>query len=392
MSSVRERLERAQRVLDEYAAPKTAVPETVISMEQDPSMPDRPTAAVPEVAAAPATPLAPPLEPATAVAEPVEAPAAPVVPAAPAAPAELPEQRYEYQPTDENGRPIGGRQVIKYRTQQELVEGLAKQNTLILRELRKVNRERAIGVPEKEDDAEKFSNVVEFKPRDLSADERFKLAQELVNPESFAEARDKLIESAFGAKPAVLASTLNDTQKFMIQQRAVQNYIEFVQATGFVDNLENRELLTSWVGKRNLAPTVANFVLAQKRLKEAGLLQEAPVVQQEPVAAPVAPVATPAPVAEEPKPQVPPATPPALAAAPEAQAKRHSHVPSGLTPSVASPAGDSPVQGPSLTLADIDKLPAAEYKQRMKDPKFVELVNQLEADAAKRRRARAMGQ
>jgi hypothetical protein len=45
-----------------------------------------------------------------------------------------------------------------------------------------------------------------------------------------------------------------------------------------------------------------------------------------------------------------------------------------------------------MTLADIDKMPADEYKTRSKDPKFLQLVNQLEEDAMKRRRARAINQ
>src|ERR1700676_2759810 len=52
-------------------------------------------------------------------------PAAVVVPPTPpAAPAELPEQRYEYQLCDEDGRPMGGKQVIVYRTEAEKLEKL----------------------------------------------------------------------------------------------------------------------------------------------------------------------------------------------------------------------------------------------------------------------------
>ena len=381
MSSVRERLERAQGLVAEPAGPAPV-------LEQDPSMPDRPVAPAVE---------APVIEPAVV---PVVADIASVVADVPLVvadtPAALPEKRHEWQPTDENGKPIGGKQVIIYRTEAELLEKMQEKSVLLLRQLRKERREKAVGVPEEVNDAEKFQNVVEFKPRELTADERFQLAQGLVDPEKFVDARDALIESVFGAKPSVLASTLNETQRFLIQQRAVQNYVEFVNATGFNDTVENRELITGWLGTRNLAPTAANFAIAQKRLQEAGLLQEAPVVHQEPIVQSV--VVTPpaaAPVVEESKPQIPAAPSPALATPEPSQAKRHSHVPSGLTPSVASPAGEassSPVGGTSLTLADIDKLPADVYKQRMKDPAFVKLVNDLEAAAAARRRARALGQ
>lgn len=392
MSSVRERMERAQGIVTAPATPAPAAPVQEF-VEQDPSMPGRPVVAAPAAAQPPVVPAAVPV-----TAPEAAAPVVPAEPVAPAAPAEIPEQRYSWQPKDEAGRPMGGVQVYKYRAPQPLpdsiLEQLVKPTELLMRQLRKERREKALGITEEVNDAEKFQNVVEFKPRELSADERFKLAQGLVDPEKFVDARDSLIESVFGAKPSVLASTLNETQRFLIQQRAVQNYVEFVNATGFNDTLENRTLITGWLGTRNLAPTAANFAIAQKRLIEAGLLQETPVVHQAPVVTPAEATPAPAaPVVEESKPQVPPVTPPVLAAVPEVQAKRHSHVPSGLTPSVASTAGvDTPVGGTSLTLADIDKLSADEYKRRAKDPAFLKLVNDLEVAAAARRRARAQGQ
>jgi hypothetical protein len=384
--SVRARLEREESLRNGTpipAGPVVTAPASVLDGEQDPSMPGRPTVAVPSTAAAAvaSVPAEIPLAPVT------EVPAVPVV-------EEVPEQRYEWQPTDDMGKPMGGRQVILYRTEQEKFEKMQEKSVLLLRQLRKERREKAIGVPEEANDAEKFENVVEFRPRELTVDERFKLAQGLVNPETFVDARDSLIESVFGAKPEVVASTLNETQKFLVRQRAVQNYIEFVNASGFVDSLENRELVTSWLGTRNLAPTVANFVIAQKRLSEAGLLQEVPAVHQEPVVPTPAPPAAVVPptVVEEPKPQVPAVPAPRIESVEQPQAKRHSHVPSGLTPSVASSAGESPAVGPSLTLADIDKLPSEEYKRRLKDPAFFKLVNELENAAIAKRRAKALGQ
>lgn len=308
----------------------------------------------------------------------------------PVVPEPLPELRYEYQPQDENGRAMGGRQVIIYRTQDELRDKLVHQNTLVLRQLRKVTREKYLGDNEQmPDDAEKFTGVEEFKPRELSAEERFKLSQRLSDPETFEAARDELIESALGAKPSKVTETLNEANKFMIQSRAVDNYISFVNsATEYLDSQENRGVLTRWMTKNGLAPTVGNFNRAYSKLKEAGLLQDAPVVQQAPVPQPTAVV----PVEEEPKPQVPAAELTRISEPPQPQEKRHSHVPSGLNESNSSATGSLPVGGPSLTLADIDKLPADVYKAKLRDPAFVKLVNQLEDDAAKRRRARQVGQ
>ena len=328
--------------------------------------------------------------PVAAVPAPAPAPApAPVVD-------EVPEKRYEWQPTDENDRPLGGRQVILYRTEQEKFDKVIAANNLLIRQLRKVNREKALGSSEDvPTDAERFQNVTEFKPRELSAEDRFKIAEGLTNPETFADARDQLIESAFGVTPAKLASTLNETQRFIIQQRAVENYIDFVNATGVLDSMNNRQVLTGWLGKRNLAPTVANFQIALNQCRQSGLIEDAPVVQQvtqpTPAPAPVAKVPV-VPVVTEPNPQAPVAATPGLGSE-QPQAKRHSHVPSGLNASIASAAGPLvPVEGSSVTLETIDKMPAEVFKQWMKIPANRALNERLEQEAATRRRSRHLSQ
>jgi hypothetical protein len=309
---------------------------------------------------------------------------------------EVPEKRYEWQPTDENDRPLGGRQVILYRTEQEKFDKVIAANNLLIRQLRKVNREKALGSTEDvPTDAERFQNVTEFKPRELSAADRFKIAEGLTNPETFADARDQLIESAFGVTPAKLASTLNETQRFIIQQRAVENYIDFVNATGVLDSMNNRQVLTGWLGKRNLAPTVANFQIALNQCRQSGLIEDAPVVQQvtqpTPAPAPVAEVPV-VPVVTEPNPQAPVAATPGLGPE-QPQAKRHSHVPSGLNASIASAAGPLvPVEGSSVTLETIDKMPAEVFKQWMKVPANRALNERLEQEAATRRRSRHLSQ
>ena len=64
------------------------------------------------------------------------------------------ERTHIYQPTDEQGRPIGGKQVIKYTTQDELVNKLQEQNVLIfLRKLREETRKNRLGIS---DDAQGF--------------------------------------------------------------------------------------------------------------------------------------------------------------------------------------------------------------------------------------------
>ena len=216
----------------------------------------------------------------------------------PPAPVEL---RYEYQPTDEQGRPMGGRQVIKYTTPDELTTKLVEQNNQILRQLRKVNRDNRLGISQSEsipDTAQKFDSAfLELKPKDLNVDERFQLTQDLNDPEKFVAARDKLVESALGISAADLAKTLNEQKLATLQVMAKQNFDIFAANTPafYSVDSENRKTLTDWMFKNKLAPTVDNFNTAYSSLSSAGLLNEAPVVRPEPV-----PVVEPAPKPQEP--------------------------------------------------------------------------------------------
>lgn len=102
-----------------------------------------------------------------------------------------------------------------------------------------------------------------------------------------------------------------------------------------------------------------------------------------PVAAvpPVVPVKSVVPNAQE------PVVEPARISVPEpVQTKRHSQVPSGLNDRVSSATGATPVTDNSLTLADIDKMSADQYKKASKNPAFTTLVNRLEKEKAERRR------
>ena len=317
--------------------------------------------------------LAPVEEPVPAfTAEPVvETPVAPV------------EQRYEYQPTDEQGRPLGGRQVIKYTTQDELTTKLVEQSTSLLRQLRKVNRENRLGIAPEENiskDAQRFDGIIEFKPKDLNVDERFQLAQDLNDPEKFTAARDRLLESAVGVSPAQLAEMLNRQQIQTLQLFAKQNFDIFASQTPefLSGDSENRQNMTDWMFKNKLAPTVENFQVAYSSLKSVGLLNEAQVVRPEPV-----PVVEPAPKSQEPV-----VAEVRIDPTPQPQPKRQSQVPSGLNERVSSAAGPSPVEGDSMTLAKIDAMTPDEYKAAIRNPAFAKKVNELEQEALLKRRQR----
>jgi hypothetical protein len=373
------------------AAPVAAAP-AAPEESLDPSMPDRPTSScrpaptsVRDRMERPAAPTAPVV--ATSVV-PTPAPVAPVAPV-------TPELVYEYQPLDEFNRPLGGKQVIKYHTPDELAQKLTEQNILLVRKLRQVTRENRLGTSTESipSEAARFNDITEFKEKTLTADERFQLTQDLNDPEKFKSALDRLIETAVGVPPSQLVARLNDQQMTIMQMRAKENFLTFAERSPFITGHqqtddENAKTLTDWMFKNRLAPTVENYELANSHLRSAGLLNEAPVVQQVPV--PAAPVAV-APVEiVVPKAQEPVVPESRIAPTEPVQPKRQSQVPSGLNDRVSSASGTSPVSATanSLTLADIDKLSADEYKRRARDPQFVSLVNRLEKEASDRRRNR----
>src|SRR5512146_673246 len=57
----------------------------------------------------------------------------------PAPPAQPEEKMYEYQPVNEDGIPIGGKQVIKYHTQDELIQKMQKNHEEAIRQIRRLN-------------------------------------------------------------------------------------------------------------------------------------------------------------------------------------------------------------------------------------------------------------
>jgi hypothetical protein len=299
----------------------------------------------------------------------------PEVPVEVEIPVEVPELIYRYQPTDESGRNIGGEQVIKYRTSEELADKMRDNSVHLIRKLRQVTKEARLGRGEDSipDDAERFAQPVDFQPKPLSAGERYAISQDLNDPEKFEAARDRLLESAIGASPEDLRKTLNQQQITTMQLLARQNAAIFMEKhPEFYSVTENLEVLTNWMIKNRLSPTVANFERANSTMNEAGLLLSPPIVREV------------APVANTPENTVPNAEPvaPVTRISDSAQPQQPSQpvrIPSGLNSRVASNTGVSPNTG-TLTLADIDRMSSDEYKRRLlTDPKFSENVDKLEA-------------
>jgi hypothetical protein len=310
--------------------------------------------------------------------------------------------RYEYQPTDELGRPLGGKQVIVYTTPDELANKLAEQNVLLIRKLREEGRKRRLGIDDDSvaENSERMTGVVEFNEKPLTAAQRFDLSQKLNDPEHFTEARDMLLESAIGVTPAKLREILSNQQISELQRRAADNYVSFAQAKvseGYLDCPENREIIADWVFKKGLAPTTANFVQAYSSLQSAGLLIGAPVQQQVPTPSAVVETTTRPDLALDPEANTQPPVVPIsrIGDVVPQPTTRQSHIPSGLNERTSSASGVVPVtatgatrqDGTVLTLKEINRMPPNELRERLKDPAFVQLVEKLEGESKARKAA-----
>lgn len=326
----------------------------------------------------------------TAVAQDPEGVVAPIAPAAPTPAAEI-EQRYEYQPVDKHGRKVGGLQVIKYKTQDELVKKLTENHIEAIRWGREEHAARVVGKPVEDDgsdipaDAERGSvEFVELKAKPLTTEERFAIIQDMQDPAKFEEGRARLFESEFGVPTSKVRELLNTSQVAAKQAVVEASFAEFQRdVPDFYPDVDNITKLTGWMAKHELLPTVKNFKTAYAAMVKQDCLNIAPVVQQ------VATAAVPA-VEPEPKTAAPvvPEIRISLAAEP-VQAPR-SQAPSGLNDRTSSSTGNRPASDAnSLTLADIEKMSADEYKRRLKDPAFGKYVEQLEAVAAQKRAQRA---
>lgn len=286
------------------------------------------------------------------------------------APVQEEEKSHIYQPTDEVGRPIGGRQVLKYRTHDELIAKIQEQNVLLIRKLREQTRNSRLGVSYQEDipaEAPRLKDPLEFKQRHLTAEERVMLSRDLLDPDRFEEASEMLFEASLGAKPQQLREVLADLQARNIQMLAKSESEAFMASNPqYVRCPENSKALVSWITRYNLEPVCENFQKAYDKLRADGILVENP--EAEPVSVPE-PTPAPVPVAEPPAPEPQPAHVPGISSGLTREQSANTGTP--------APAGSDIVyehvhNGHKRTftgMAALNAMPSDEYKRRLNSDK-----------------------
>jgi hypothetical protein len=242
----------------------------------------------------------------------------------------LPELRYEYQPKDEEGRPLGRPQVIKYHTQEELIQKLTDQNTSVIREMRILKRRNIDGVVEREEipaTAPHYTEPVAFEPRALADDERLAVARDLQDPAKMETAFNTLSTAAFGAPPSKVREALSTVQQGMTDAQVKIEVQKFLQSTpDYYICKENFDTIHNWMVRYELMPTAENFTLAFTRLTEAGILLQSP--SAEPI---VAPVEAPVIVTEGPDTFVQPVVAPVETPAAEEEVSPYVRINTGLS-------------------------------------------------------------
>ena len=249
-----------------------------------------------------------------------------------------PKFRREIQPKDDDGNPIGAPHVYEAESEQELLDKMAEaigNGTKKIRELTRQAKYAPIEAPKPKEGAEPAEEIPEFKPRQLTAEEKFELAQQLRDPEKMDEAFDRLYEARTGRKPAEAAKV---EQEIYINSRKAREKAEteaFIESHPEYYQCEKNKLaIIDYIARNNLAWRAKNLEIAYKELETDGLLVSAPVAAPEP----------------------PPET------RTEPPAKTKTAFPSAITRDTASGSG-APPKAKKPSAAELAMMTAAEYKE-----------------------------
>lgn len=117
----------------------------------------------------------------------------------------------------------------------------------------------------------------EFKPRDLSADERFQAMSDINDPSRLPEMVESIIEARLGAPLETVAKRLTDLdEKDAIEAARNATKVWVEQTPGWYPTTENKQTLWDYMDANNMAFTVKNFGIAFDRLMGDGLLTKRP--------------------------------------------------------------------------------------------------------------------
>jgi len=278
-----------------------------------------------------------------------------------------------YQPKDENGYPIGPPQKFEADTREELIDKLAAAHENASAALYKTRQQVKLGTMLEPDPEEP---ILTFEPRQLSADERVKLTKDLSDPAKAADAHRTLLEAELGAPIETVRASLREGEIAKRVTSIQQAITQFKSETpDYVECELNSGNMKKYMEKNKLRYTPKNLKIAFEDLKNSSLLTLRAPQAEVPPSAPVPPVAA-APV---PPAVIPPAatTPPEIPAQVTEVRPKNSSSGLGRENTSAAPAGGTPPQTSGISIRDINKMSAAEYNEKLRDPEFCKAVEKL---------------
>jgi hypothetical protein len=279
-----------------------------------------------------------------------------------------------YQPKDPiTGDPIGTPQYFEADTQDELIDKLAAAHENASVALNKTRLAAKVGTllsmdPDPETPMRTYEEKV------ITADERVKLATALKDPATTDHVIKKLFES-FGIPVEDIREALQERQITKRQNFANDQAALFAAAhPEFVENDANNDKILKYLNKRQMAFTKKNLEIAYADLTSEGLLT---VRAEQPKPEPQV---TPAPAVEQiiPAPLTPAAP---ISATPTEVRPKVSSSGLGRDNSSAAPGAPAP-KAPEITAQDIARMSSKEYSDKLRDPEFRKLVDNLGRKAA----------
>ena len=239
----------------------------------------------------------------------------------------------DYQPTDENGQPIGRKTHLgPFETPEELIAAQQQSHIEATRAYFRVKNAKL-------DPAIQRGS---FQPKDWDDSESLRVATEAQNPAGYRKAVRETIEAEIGAPIEEIRDTLIATRSLHVHQE-----VEAFKAEhpNYYVCPANRQAIEKWVADKGCEVTAANLAVAYEDLTLRGELQPRPQQNQ------LSP--TDVEPAEEQQTNIP--------------APRRS-APSGIIPGQLN-GNRQGTRKPSLTKADIAKWSAAELRRRMANPR-----------------------
>lgn len=145
------------------------------------------------------------------------------------------------------------------------------------------NASRRINELKKTQTPDPAPKALEFKPRSLSANERFQIAGDLQDPDKVDAAINTVIEASIGGNLKEITSRLQEDDEKERIAAAVKAAQDFNQSEpDWFPIEENKVTLMGYMEQHGMAHTLNNFQIAFARLNGSGLLTRRPAAPPPP--------------------------------------------------------------------------------------------------------------